>query len=343
MMFFQFFDAEIGGPNWPWAATLSAPIVVERKCPTCGSEIGRYDGSGWARIDEGRQWADAIGSGSVGPRFMVSERVVTALRQANYTGFRAYPIAIREATSPPLREVPPPKYFHLCVTGEIDVDLEASGVRSEWMCGVCFAARRRTEPRRLVPLPRTWDGADLFQIRNYPSGMVFCSERVLLLAREHRWTNFRFQPIDIIRRHAVGWGGVDYLGATWPPALWYPDAPSSGKTLDEWVQWTRLDGEQAILDAVRLWGLKGPEEVTPAIVDAVTEGCAARAAEALLDFPEEATTRMIEQLRTGNEIGRRNAAQVLCRLRIKCGIDLSKEVKDLIRKNHREFHESFLE
>jgi hypothetical protein len=173
--------------------------------------------------------------------------------------------------------------------------------------------------------------------------MVFCSERVLVLAREHRWTNFRFQPIDVIRRHAIGWEGVDYLGPSWPPARWYPDPPSSGKTLDGWVQLTQLDGQQAILEAVRLWELKGPEEVTPAIVDAVSEGCAARAAEALLDFPEEATTRMIEQLRTGSELGRRNAAQVLCRLRNTCRIELSKEAKDLIRKNHREFHESFLE
>jgi hypothetical protein len=313
MMFFELSHAEIGGPNWPWASIVSAPIVVERKCPNCGSEIGRCDGSGWARIDEGHQWADAIGSGSVGPRFLVSERVITALRQANYTGFRAYPIAIPEVKSPALRDMPPPKYFHLCVTGEIDVDLKASGIRSEWMCEVCFAARKRTERRRFIPLPGTWDGADLFQIRNYPSGMVFCSERVLLLAREYRWSNFRFQPMDTVRRHAVGWEGIDYLGAAWPPTRWYPDAPSHGKSLQQWLE---------ILRANRY-------EAAPVF-------------KALLDFGRDAMPPLLDMLRADGVTDRWNAAEVLWRLRREEGVELDDDTKARIRNALPDLPDSLL-
>jgi hypothetical protein len=57
----------------------------------------------------------------------------------------------------------------------------------------------------------------------------------LLLARENRWTNFYFNPMDASREHAeVGWRGVDYLGEKWPPK-WYPDPPDKGKSLEEWL------------------------------------------------------------------------------------------------------------
>ena len=57
---------------------------------------------------------------------------------------------------------------------------------------------------------------------------------MLQLARENRWTNFVFNPIDVIQDHARLWEGIDYLGENWPPQ-WYPTRPSAGKTLDQWI------------------------------------------------------------------------------------------------------------
>jgi hypothetical protein len=58
------------------------------------------------------------------------------------------------------------------------------------------------------------------------------------LARDHRWTNFRFLPVDISRRDSIRWRGIDYLGEKWPPD-WYPAPASQGKNAAEWAEQLR--------------------------------------------------------------------------------------------------------
>jgi hypothetical protein len=78
--------------------------------------------------------------------------------------------------------------------------------------------------------------------------MLFGTMKVLLLARELRWTNFSFVPLDAKQRHLAGWKGIDYLGKKWPPE-YYPVSPSAGQTAMGWVQDYLSEDENKIAKA----------------------------------------------------------------------------------------------
>ena len=54
------------------------------------------------------------------------------------------------------------------------------------------------------------------------------------MARQQRWTNFHFVPINVVKPRFTRWLEVDYLGEQWPPQ-WYPERASLGKSPEEWV------------------------------------------------------------------------------------------------------------
>lgn len=221
---------------WAFSVDTTGAMCTTSNCGTCGSPLVSYRGPVYAKIEKGTQWPDAVGSGGSGPRFFVSERVVDGLKAVAKTSFRPHPMEIADVTSKRLRELKPPKYFYLELLGRIDIELRASGLCESAPCPECFKSPVIEEATGYVPKPETWDGQALFSIRNYPIAAFFCTEEVLELARKDRWSNFSFQPMDVVRKHSYGWRGVDYLGRKWPPKRWYPDAPSSGKTLKQWLR-----------------------------------------------------------------------------------------------------------
>ncbi len=341
MRFFIFREQLSGFEGNPYASRLYSGWTKDGSCPGCGTDRFHWSGPGTAEVEGGWRWSDVIGSGSVGPPFMVSERVIEAFHRAKITGFVEHPVVITAVRPPRLERKRRPNYYWLEITGLMDVDLEASGVHVPNPCPVCHGGKGRSPPRRWVPLYDTWDESDLFTLRQFRSSLTFCSERVLMLARQHKWTNFRFDPIDVVQRHATKWSGIDYLAEAWPPQ-WYPEPPSKGRSFEEWVQWTRISGADAIPVVMRMHELTDPSEVTPALIEGVSEAHAATAAQALLDFPEQATRVMIEQIQSGNELERRNAAKVLCRLRREWRIELPQDIRDLIRKTIPNFDESLI-
>ena len=64
--------------------------------------------------------------------------------------------------------------------------------------------------------------------------MLWCTRRIVELARRDKWTNARFDIIDLPMRLKVRWPGIDYLGDHWPPKQWRP-YPAQGKTVEEWI------------------------------------------------------------------------------------------------------------
>lgn len=219
----------------PWAWSLSAPWVDEPACVVCGHQPTHCEGTGHASVEGGNMWSDIIGSGSSGPRFMVSERVVESLRQAVAGSFEAFPVEIQKVSSKTLAKRSPVRYFYLCAYDGLLLDLEAGGVPPSKVCLACHGLTEHVRVRRYVPIRESWNGSDLFGCNNGPQG-ICCTQKVLQLAREERWTNFRFAPIDADQRHLSGWDGIDYLGKQWPPAQWYPPAPSAGKSLEQWIE-----------------------------------------------------------------------------------------------------------
>ena len=258
--------------GYPWGSLdyRDAKKIIEI-CPECGGERSpRYEGEFFVDIDEtGTKWPDILGTD--GAKFLFSERVVGTLRDEGIQKFAAHPAIIRNIKSRKLRNVRPPKYYYINIYGQMDVDLQASGVRVlKKGCPVCLGGRKTEgEYIRYVPLVETWDGSDIFELRN-ATGRC-CTDKVLLLARKHRWTNFSFEPLDVIREYSLGWPGIDYLGKKWPPAKWYPDPPSAGKTVDEWLSMFASDNSDAQWKARKaLLDLK--EEAVPGLVRLMKSG-----------------------------------------------------------------------
>ena len=62
----------------------------------------------------------------------------------------------------------------------------------------------------------TWNKTDFFM---RPNGYPACSIRFIELAREHRWKDFIFTPLEV---PFSSLNAIPYLGRGWPPKVWYP-------------------------------------------------------------------------------------------------------------------------
>lgn len=246
-MFFQMKVQEIGQYDgfgrYPYARVDWDFQQMKRRCVACEREVRSLPPKPMhVGIEDGYEWPDMLCTYEHLPAgvFVFSERVVKGLQEAALTGFEPYPVIIDSIETEALQRLAPPEYFYFHILGRMDIDLEASGLGFLAPCPLCGwydwdSKAARPQPTKYVPLPETWDGGDFFLLRNLRTGYTFCSEKVLLLAREHRWTNFRFYTMGTVLERTRWWPGVDYLGPTWPPQ-WYADPPHWGKSVEEWVQ-----------------------------------------------------------------------------------------------------------
>lgn len=238
--FFRISDRTTWQKQYAWSDAIARHVTSP--CSGCGRDISHSRGPVHADIEAGREWPDAMGSGFE-PMLMVSQRVADDLNAVGASGYDAEPVIIREIRPKPLRVIPSPQYYCLFVKGGIDVDLESAGIRVTSYCPVCFATEPRIypPPGQFMPMADTWDGSDLFGMRNWPCSRVLCTFKIVELARSRMWTNFEFEPMDVSdrqRQEAYNWQGIDYLGEQWPPAHWYPEPAYVGKTAAEWAeQW----------------------------------------------------------------------------------------------------------
>jgi hypothetical protein len=189
-----------------------------------------------------------------------------------------------------LASLPIPKYFYLAIKGTMRIDWERSGLHEP--CSVCGAPVKAQikSPDRIYLVEDTWDGSDLF--RGRPYGGPYCTLRVLLLAREERWTNFRFYPIDESHEVQVYSEGIDYLGDQWPPT-WCADRPSAGKALNEWLDDFFSLGEtpedyKRYMAAMRALDDLGAEALPP-LIERFNAG-SLKAANGILSIAQRGTT-----------------------------------------------------
>ena len=110
-----------------------------------------------------------------------------------------------------LRDQATPRYFRVEIDGRCRIDLAASGMTVIRFCPVCH--HRATSPMvgpafRMVP--KSWDGSPLFRDPELYPRVSFCTQVVLDLAHQHRFTNFRFEPME--GPFDLKSKGMDYLG-----------------------------------------------------------------------------------------------------------------------------------
>jgi hypothetical protein len=289
-----------------------SPQPITRRCPVCHGDVPiRYTGEATLCAEDhfsrppATEWPDCMQDLASIPGLLLSQRVVEVLR-AECTGILDFqPARVIQNTCAKLR-TEPPLYFYMNIAGRIDIDPVASEVTGPEPCSGCYVRDGYFEARRLVPVRESWDGSDLFKIRNLGTGQIYCSRRVVELARRERWTNLNIQPMDTETRFSYRFEGIDYLGEKWPPDNWYPEPPQTGRTPEQWVE--------------TLKSAEGEENY--------------RAQLALLEVGGQVLPQLLDLLAHGNDVERVRAAQVLSGLRYS-GTELPSEVVPAIERELR--------
>lgn len=238
-------------------------------CGGCGCQLmPEFEGAVGISLEYYDCWPDAMGTGGARPHLLLSERVINALateKLATVECGRAILERIHDDSGETIAPAErPPRYSFLQSCDAVDIDVE----RTTWnlpvlgICQVCGWMRfDRTNPQpagkgvyQHLVLQEETVRSDLFYLRGMQKSRFFCSLRFLEVARQQRWTNLHFVPINVVKPRFTRWLEVDYLGEQWPPQ-WYPQRASNGKSPEEWVAQLRdpdigrsYDARIAILD-----------------------------------------------------------------------------------------------
>ena len=205
--FYKLSDASSDTRGFAWSRFWpdeTMPFVTKEKFErglefwrVCGSPppglyIEGYDGR------SARKWPDLLGSGSNGPNFFVSAKVVDSLNQEGIPFFRLTEIPIVEIDSKGLREVQPPKYYVLEVEPGLHLNYEASMVPLDEHGVPNFALRPSHFGVWNIGSLETWNGSDLFTWEGFPAKILsnlLCTERLIEVAKKYKWTNVKFDPV----------------------------------------------------------------------------------------------------------------------------------------------------
>lgn len=150
---------------------------------------------------------------------------------------------------------------------------------STYSCSRCgMSGYRDLMPPRLIPIWKTWDKSDLFQLkRPYVSdSTLYCSRRFIDLARAERWRHLRFYSID--RYGPVRTGScfansqdvlrIDHLARKWPPNPWHTPSYADERTPRLWLEMYNSFPERDYRLIVPWFALMDrAEEALPLIID----------------------------------------------------------------------------
>ena len=278
------------GHRIPWAESTGLTLAESEPCAQCGQpQSCVLTGLSVDLHCPSREWPDIVHW--QGPRvagYLFSDRVLDVLTHQGIVDRSASIEAACGTTRVARSAGARPRYFAVEVPYGLEVDLELTRIKGRMtLCSACDRILDGLfDTDRLVPLLRSWDGADLFTLRRPRLGRwrVFCSLRFVELAREHRWKGFRFERIDADRQRCLGWEGVDYLAKKWPPQSWYPPRASDGRSPQAW-----LEMYNSVRDGGKWWD----------------------AWKALLDLGEEVLPLVLQQFESNDQDQRLRAARLL--------------------------------
>lgn len=210
--FYKFRDNSSHTRGFTWAMSILARSEMHhRECSTCGAVEHYPSGAFDVIVEGGTKYPDILGCGAY-PFLIVSETVITAWQQAGITCFHTYPVGIAEVKAKKLRDVTPPQYFRAEIDGKCEIDLTASGVKLIRVCPECSRVIERptlSHERSYHMKAGSWDGCPIFRDSIHYPRVNFCTQYVLNLASQHRFTNFRFEPM--LGPFDSASKGVDYL------------------------------------------------------------------------------------------------------------------------------------
>ena len=157
----------------------------------------------------GSFWPDAVYcfGGIVG--LYVATEVKKIFDSAGVTYNGAFQAEVHGRLPRKLQGKSPPVYYYIKPKVGANFDFANTGVEVQWKCPSCGRVKIGSEAvAKYAFIEGTWNNVDIFCTDLSPVA-YFCSPRVIELASLHRWTNFRFVPLD--QAHHAGHQGVKYL------------------------------------------------------------------------------------------------------------------------------------
>lgn len=192
------------------------------KCHTCGRTRNASEGPATAHFaDRGRAWYDFLHTEN--GFLLISDRVRDGLIRNEIGGWESFPVSVVGVESRSLRKKNMPQYHWLKITGQIEVDDSKDIIGDVKYCPECKHLEGIKGPDRLVPIARNLAEIGFFNVSNFWFSYIVCSYGIIELARSQKWTNMRFDPIDLPGRIRPLPEPINYLGDPWPPVSWYPD------------------------------------------------------------------------------------------------------------------------
>ena len=165
----------------------------QSQCPVCGRKTAEFcyeDGPHRLMLEGGKAYPDLLAYTGAGERMLIlSARAVEIFYEEEVTGFSVKEkVMVPEESGEISSDIP--DCFLLSVSGRIELDLAAMGLKKKKLCPQCGQFewnRQRVHP--LILDMAAWDGSDLCRVESIP-GYFVCSDRFAELVNIHGLTGF---------------------------------------------------------------------------------------------------------------------------------------------------------
>ncbi len=207
--FFTLSDDSFSHRGFPWISHLVEGFGLSYYCKREKRSLHYATGEMVAQLEpkKGTKWSDALGCGAF-PFLIVSEYVVECWAKEGVGTFPIHEVRIAAPFPKKLSGTTPPRYFWIdgAKLKEALIDFRASGFVGVKFCPECG---NRTEnisktfdnqyakgaKFSYVFRERTWNGLNLFTT-DISDTAFFCTEALVECAHKHKFTNFRFIPVE---------------------------------------------------------------------------------------------------------------------------------------------------
>jgi len=182
----------------PYASSIvSTKLIYHDNCPECKRPRFNEDNHDLSLVIDGKgDMPDYLLCGHY-PLNIVSSRVIETWGKHGIIEYKAFPIKdlLDINRNKIISDI---NYFDIRITKSVELDLEKMGIKVLSQCSKChtFEYNKQTwEFGTTFINENSYDGSDLFTIKHF-NNIVVCSEEVLNVINQEKFTNFNFTPLE---------------------------------------------------------------------------------------------------------------------------------------------------
>lgn len=146
-------------------------------------------------LEGGIEFPDYLAFTGAGKRFfLLSERALHCLREGKISGISGgEPVKACMQNGDPIDDAP--KYVHLEITGQADLDHAAMQLKKKRACPACgqFEWNRQRLPAMILNTS-AWDGSDICRLASIP-GFIVCTDKFKAIVQNNQLKGFSFEQV----------------------------------------------------------------------------------------------------------------------------------------------------